>query len=177
MIIPVVLVLLALIALTWFVVSARRHAVGVSRVSELQGTTQIVDLAAFRNLVDPAERAYLQEQLPPAEFRKIQRERLRAAVKYVEGVSENAAVLVRLGQAARADADANVALAAEQLVNTALRVRINAAEARLRLYAAIAMPSLPVSRPRVSESYERLTGIVARLGTLQNQRIRLSAVL
>ncbi len=179
MMISIVLVLLALVALVWFLLSARDQGSSISQVSELRGRTQVVDLAAFRNLVDPAEREYLQEQLPPAEFRRIQRERLRAAVKYIDCVADNAAILVRLGQAARADADATVAQAAAQLVNNALRVRIYAAEARLRLYGAIAIPSLPYGRPRVPESYEHLTGMVARLGMLQKQRahVRLSAVL
>ena len=179
MTIAILLVLLALVAVAWFVVNARHHAAAISRVSDLPGRTQFVDLAAFRNLVDPAEREYLQEHLSPAQFRRIQRERLRAAVEYVNGVAANAAVLVALGQAARIDGDPKVVHAGQELANTALRVRMYAFEARLRLYAAIAIPSLPPSRPRLSDSYERLTGIVGQLSMLQNQRgrVRLSAVL
>ena len=179
MIVPIVLLIVAVAALVWVFLSARGHASAVSQISELQGRTRRVDVAAFRNLVDPDETHFLRQRLTSAEFRKTQRERLRAAVDYITCVSDNAAVLLRLGEAARLSEDPRVAQAGEQLVNTALRVRIYAVLARTKLYAGILVPSMFLSAGRVSESYENLMGMVGRLGRLQNQRqaTRLSAIL
>ena len=175
MMIPVLLVLLAVLALVVFVSSARRRASAVSDLSELRGRTRSVDIVAFRNLVDPAEKQYLRECLGPRQFRRIQRERLRVALEYTKQVSENAVILSQIGDAARTSADPQVAQAGEQLVNTALRVRIYSLEARARLYAGMLVPSMPLSNPRVSESYERLTRTMGQLGRLQKQSGKLSA--
>ena len=64
-----------------------------------------MDLEAFRNLTDPAEERFLRERLEPADFKMIQRERLRTAIEYVGGVSHNAGVLLSLGQNARENTD------------------------------------------------------------------------
>ncbi len=175
MMIPVVLVFLAVLALVVFVITARRRASAVSDLSELRGRTRPVDIVAFRNLVDPAEKEYLRERLGPRQFRTIQRERLRAALEYTKRVSENAVILSQIGDAARTSADPQVAQAGEQLVNTALRVRIYSLEALARLYAGILVPSVPLSHPRVSDSYERLTSTMVQLGRLQKQSAKLSA--
>jgi hypothetical protein len=175
MMIPVVLVLLAVLALLVFVISARRRASAVSDLSELRERTRPVDILAFRNLVDPVEKEFLRQRLEPRQFRTIQRERLRVAVEYTKRVSENAVILSQIGDAARTSADPHVSQAGEQLVNTALRVRIYSLETRARLYAAIVLPSMPLSHPRVSDSYERLTSTMVRLGRLQKQSGKLSA--
>ena len=179
MIISVVLLLVAVAALIWIFVSARGHASTISQISELQGRTQPVDLAAFRNLVDTAETDHLRSRLVASEFRKVQRERLRAAVEYVDCVSDNAAVLLRLGETARMSEDPAVSQAGSELVNTALRVRIYALMARTTFYAGMILPGVGIASGQVTETYESLTLMVGRLGRLQNQRqmVRLSAVL
>ena len=179
MIILIILLVLAVAALVWVFVSARGHASAISRLSELEGQTHPVDLAAFRNLLDSAETEYLRQQLTAGEFRRIHRERLRAASDYISCVSGNAAVLLRLGETARLSEDPQVVEAADGLVNTALRVRLYALLAQTKLYANMLLPGVQFSPRQISESYEDLTGLVSRLGRLQNQRstVRLSAVL
>src|SRR5438876_8871088 len=59
---------------------------------------ETVDLEAFRNLTDPSEEAFLRQRLTPAEFRKVQRVRLRAATLYVSALSENVGALLQLAQ-------------------------------------------------------------------------------
>ena len=128
---------------------------------------QPVDLAAFRNLVDPEEEEYLRQGLPPVEFRRVHRQRARAALGYISCVSQNAAALLRVGEAARRNADPSVVRAGDELVNSALRLRIYALQARGVLCLQIAFPGMRV-RPRgIAENYERVTDLVAILRCLQ----------
>jgi hypothetical protein len=123
-----------------------------------------VDIEAFRNLIDPTEEDFLRSRLPPAEFRKIQRERLRAAVEYVSCAAQNAAILLRLGEAARNSPDPATAEAAEKVVDHAIRLRLYAFQAIPRLYVGIIFPGWQASSLRVVETYEQVTRQVVRLG-------------
>ena len=130
-----------------------------------------IDVEAFRNLVNPAENEYLHRQLPSAEFRRVQRERLRAAAAYVRVAGRNATVLVAIGQAALAAGDEKTAEAARQLVDSALLLRRNTTFALLRINLAIAWPGLGSSAAPVLSGYERLNGSAMLLGRLQNPAV------
>ena len=78
-----------------------------------------VDLAAFRNLMDPCEEEYLRQSLSPATFRAVQRRRLLAAVDYITCVKNNASALLTIGETARLSSDPQVAVAGQQLVECA----------------------------------------------------------
>ncbi len=119
-------------------------SVSLSRGLQLWGRPQLsrgiqpIDVEAFRNLVDPAEDDYLRRRLTSAEFRLVQRERMRAVAAYIRTAGQNAAVLVSIGQAALASDNPQTAEAARQLVENALLLRRNAAFALLRIYVALA---------------------------------------
>jgi hypothetical protein len=138
-----------------------------------------IDIEAFRNLIDPAEESYLRRRLPAAQFRVVRRERLRAMAAYVHVAGSNAAVLVRVGEAAVASGDPQIAGAAQQLVNDALLLRRNTAVALARIYLALAWPNSGFAAVRVVERYEHLSGAAMLLGRLQNPAVpvRLSALL
>jgi hypothetical protein len=168
MIITVAIILVSIFALAFFSFQAvRGHGAAVQDIAGLQGRTQPVDLLAFRNLTSPIQEQYLREHLPPRTFRSVQRQRLRAAIAYLDCVTDNAAVLLRLGEAARHSPDPQLAEAGLLLVNNALRVRLFAFSARARFYLAFVFPGLQASPKAVSDSYETLTGTVQRLGYLQ----------
>src|SRR3984957_8038550 len=95
----------------------------------LEAQLEPIDVAAFRNLIDPAEDEYLRRHLSAAQFRVTQRSRLRARAAYVRVASRNAVVLIRMGQTALAasDAGANHAPANHAPANNDVR------EAALRL--------------------------------------------
>jgi hypothetical protein len=163
-----VLIVISVLALAFFLLQAvRGRGPAVHDISELQGKTRPVDLLAFRNLTSPAEEQYLREHLPPRDFRSVQRQRLLAAIAYLDCLSDNAAVLLRLGEAARRSPNSQVAEAGLLLVNNALRVRLYAFSARVRFYIAFLWPGLQASPAAVSDCYEKLTGTVQRLGYLQ----------
>lgn len=130
-----------------------------------------IDLEAFRNLVSPAENDYLRRRLPAAEFRKVQRERLRAAAAYIRVAGCNAAVLVAVGQSALLSADTATVDAAHQLVENALLLRRNATLALLQIYVALAWPQSALAAAPVLRGYEQLTGRAMLLGRLLNPAV------
>jgi hypothetical protein len=169
MTITIFLVVFAVLAIVALVVSARGRSAHVADVAELEGRLRPVDVLAFRNLVDLSEEEFLRDNLPPRAFRAIQRERISAAVEYVNCVAQNASLLLRLGEAARASTDPEIANAGNELVESALRIRIYALSAGIKLRARLVLPGLTVSPTAVSNSYENLTGLVSRLGRLQHR--------
>jgi hypothetical protein len=138
-----------------------------SRAPQLKTGLRHVDVVAFRNLMDPEEEAYLRASLLPKEFRAIQRERLRAALEYVGVVAQNAAILIRLGEAAGRSPDTQVAQMGKELLDSALRLRVTTLLVRARILIGILLPTVHISSARVTDSYENLTGMASRLTRLQ----------
>ena len=130
-----------------------------------------LDVEAFRNLIDPAEDDYLRRRLPPAQFRMVRRKRLRAMAAYIQVAGSNAAVLIRVGEAALTGGNVHTAVAAQQMVNDALLLRRNTAVALARIYLALAWPNSGFAAVRVVERYERLSGAAMLLGRLQNPAV------
>ena len=178
MILTFVLVLLSLIALL-LMYAVRGKASPVGELDDLVGRTRPVDIDAFRNLIDPAEEDFLRENLPPMEFRAIQRERLRAAVEYVNCAAHNAAILVGLGEAARVSPDPKIAEAGQQLLDSALRLRLYALLSIPRLYLGIVLPGAHLSAGRLVDNYQTLSSLAGQLVFMQHpaHASRLPAIL
>ena len=176
--ITIVLVVAALLVLAFFVHATLGQRTTVVTSEEFT-RLRAVDLEAFRNLVDPKEEEFLHDNLPPGEFRAIQRERLRAAIEYIACAAQNATILLHLGEAARANADPNIAAAGQQLVNSALRLRLYALHTVLKLYIGIALPGTPLAPLGIVERYQQLRGLVTQLSRLQypGSGARISAAL
>src|SRR5580704_8419291 len=109
MILSISLVAISLILLLLLLQTARGQTAAVSSLDDLAGRTRPVDIDAFRNLMDPEEEEFLRLNLPSGEFRAVQRERLQAAVDYVQSTAHNAAILLRLGEAAARSTDTTIA--------------------------------------------------------------------
>jgi hypothetical protein len=75
MIITFVLVVAALLALFFLIRLAKGRGFSALPVADPKSRIRPVDVRAFRNLIDPAEESYLRQNLPPAEFAAIHRER------------------------------------------------------------------------------------------------------
>jgi len=162
------LIVFAAVAVLVLIRGARWHHRPVPALQALEEYTRPVDLAALRNLIDPAEEDYLRERLPAGTYRAIQRERLRAALEYVQRTAYNSAILLRVGEAARRDPNPEVAAAARALANDAMRLRVHARLAMLVLYGRIALPGARISVGRVTDIYENLTQGLVRLTRLQD---------
>jgi hypothetical protein len=179
MIVAFVLILISLSVLAFLFSVARGRSAKVSTLDDLRGHTRPVDLESFRNLIDPSEEEFLRTNLSPRNFRVVQRERLRAAVEYVQWASQNAAVLLRLGEAARASADPGIAEAAQLLIASALRLRLYALLTIPKLYIGIALPGTHFSPGHLADRYQKLSSQAGQLVVMQNptRTPRLSVVL
>jgi hypothetical protein len=149
------------------------------QVSANRGEIQPIDVHAFRNLVDPAEDEYLRRRLSSAEFRSVQRARLRATAAYIQTAGRNATVLAVIGQGALSSGNTATAEAARQLVDNALLLRRNATFALFRIYVEMAWPSSGQTASGVLRGYEKLNGCAMLLGRLQNPAVpvRIAATL
>jgi hypothetical protein len=179
MILAFFLVGVSLLGLVILLLAVRGRSTAVSDLEDLVGRTRPVDLEAFRNLIDPAEEEFLRAKLPPRDFRAVQRERLRAAVDYVQSASHNAAILLRLGEAAARSADPSVAAAGQQMIDRAIRLRLYALLSTVKLYIGVALPGARLSTGRLVESYQQLSGLASQLALMQHpaRAARFSSVL
>jgi hypothetical protein len=167
MTLAIILVIAAALALIFILGITFSRNLQISQASLAQ-RIQPIDIAAFRNLVDPSEDEYLRRRLRPAEFRTVQRERLRAMAAYVQVAGRNAAILTRMGQSALSASDPHTAQAARQLVENALLLRRNAVLALFRIYVALAWPNSGLAASPILRGYEQLNGSAMLLGRLQN---------
>jgi len=157
--------------------------VAFSRTPQLSGRSNLsaqihpIDVEAFRNLINIADDDFLRANLAARQFRAVRRARLRATAAYVLQAGRNAALLVRIGQAALAGSDPHTQQAARELINNALLLRRNAAFALLKIYAALAWPSTGLAVAGIADRYEHLSGSAMLLGRLQNPAapVRLAA--
>jgi len=168
MTLAIVLVIAAVLALVVVLRVALTRGLRVSTDHNLAGQLQPIDVAAFRNLVDPDENAYLRRRLPAAEFRTVQRQRLLATAVYVKAANRNAAILIVMGQDALTSSNAHTVEAARQLVENAALLRQNATIAMLKIYVALAWPHASLGSTPVVQRYERLNVSAMLLGRLQN---------
>jgi len=177
MTLAIIVVIAAALGLIFILGATVSRSLQISRGGEQR--IQPIDVEAFRNLVDPAEDAYLRHRLPASEYRMIQRKRLRATAAYIHVAGRNAAALALIGQAALSASDAQTAEAARQLVDNALLLRRNAAFALLRIYVALAWPNSGLAAAPVLRGYEQLNGSAMLLGRLRNPAVpvRISAML
>lgn len=177
MTIAIILVVAAVLALAFILRLTFSRSLQSSASTGLAAQIRPIDVEAFRNLVDPAEDHYLRRRLPVAQFRIVRRERLRAMAAYIQIASRNAAVLVRMGQAALASGDPRAVEPARRLVDNALLLRRNAAFALLKIYIALAWPNSGLAAVHVLHGYEQLNGTAMLLGRLVNPTapVRISA--
>ena len=160
MIIALLLAAAAVLTLVLLWRVARGQAAAIHSVEELLTSIRPVDLEAFRNLTDPAEAAYLRAHLPAAEFRRVQRSRLRSATEYVQRTAHNAALLLSMAQWVRHDDNAEVARSAAQLVEGAVRLRLFSMLALTLLYLQRLLPGLPI---RISDMFARYAQVRQQL--------------
>ncbi len=159
-----VLILLAVLTVLSLLRLARSPRLIVRDVGDAEEQIKPVDLDAFLNLISSEQEDYLRKHLSVDSFRKLQRERARVVLKYVDRASENASILLRLGQATQRDPDPAVARQASELTDCAIQLRMDALRAKCRIYLVILLPGLPLSSPGFSQRYEHLLHTFSALG-------------
>jgi len=133
-----------------------------SRRNELEALAP-VDLEAFENLTDPEEEAYLRLNLSPAEFRSVQRLRIRVAKMYVAAMSKNASTMAFVGQSARAHSDPEIAATGQNLVQQAIRLKVWCVLSATRLNAALAFPTVLSPSSAIASRYLAVKYMAASL--------------
>jgi hypothetical protein len=163
----ILIIMFVLLAVLFSIRQAKGRASRIKSPEDLRTQLRIVDIDAFRNLTDLAEEEFLQSHLSSREYRKIQRQRLRATLAYVSCVANNAAVLIRMGEAARTSKDQSVVEAGTKLVNNALRLRLQTFQIKTNLYLRLVHPGLRISSGELVSQYEQMTRQGVLLGRLQ----------
>lgn len=122
-----------------------------------------VDLDAFENLTDPEEEAFLRHNLSPAEFRSVQRLRIRVAKMYVAAMSKNASTMASVGQSARNHSDPQVAASGQNLVQQAIRLKVWCVLSATRLNAGLAFPTVLSPSNAIASRYLAVKYMAASL--------------
>ena len=121
----------------------------------------------------------MRRNLGPREYRKIKRQRIRAAREYVWNISRNALVLSRIAGFALDSADPQIQLTAQKLANEAVELRWSALLAFSLLLVQEAYPTADLNSIKIRERYTNLAESASWLYRLRfpESRIRISAAL
>jgi len=122
-----------------------------------------IDLEAFENLIDPEEEEFLRTSLLPSEFRRVQRLRVRAAKFYVAALSQNAGVLVALGQAARLNPDSEIAATGQEIMQKAIFLKVWCLISYMRMEAALFFPEILSPSNKLANQYMLVSYMAASL--------------
>jgi hypothetical protein len=167
MIVAIIFVALSFIALLLIFYLVKGHHRTGADLNQLASQLRPVDVNAFRNLIDENEERYLREHLDLAEYRSIRRERKVAAIEYILCAASNAAILIRLAEAAQHNPDPAISAAADRLLENAVRLRLYCFRVVPQLYLSVLLPSLGFAPARIADSYDAITRQVVMLGCLQ----------
>lgn len=163
MTIAIIFALLGIVALAAIIYLAKSNTRN-GNLDELAAQLHPVDVRAFRNLINESEEQFLRDNLSFRDFRSIHRERMVAAVEYVHCAAKNAAILVRLAEAACLNSDPEIVAAGERLLENALRLRLYAWQTIPRLYVAILLPGIARGPYSLPENYDTVKRQVVMLG-------------
>lgn len=159
-IILAVVALLFSLFLLWQVLSrySRPAAIQTNRAELVP-----VDIEAFENLTDPEEERFLRSNLPPPEFRRVQRLRLRAAKVYIAALSQNAGLLAAIGQAASLNAEPEIAATGRELLHKAIRLKLFCLFSLLRIQGAFVFPIVLSPSNKLARRYMSISYMAANL--------------
>ncbi|HEX7962346.1 MAG TPA: hypothetical protein VF493_20700 [Terriglobales bacterium] len=177
---PVVALILIAITLGVFLaVLLAKDRASRRTLAELETSLTPVDAAALGNLLHEREDTFLRQNLGPREYRKIKRQRVRAAREYVWDILRNALVLSRIAGFALDSPDPQIQLTAQKLANEAVELRWSALLAYSLLILQEAYPNLDLSSIKIRERYTNLAESASWLYRLRfpESSIRINAAL
>jgi len=122
-----------------------------------------VDLFAFRVLIEPSEENFLRESLSPIQFRLFQRARCRLALRILDLVENNAAMLIKLGHLARVGANPALAKEADELISRGHRLLVRLLFVQAYLWLKWLFPGWMLSVPALEMPYEELLGYLSQI--------------
>ncbi len=169
MMIITLFIVVACLLLVVFIQMFRGRLLAQLPAADLARRMRSVDIVAFSNLTDPDEDNFLRSSLPPSLFRSVHRERLIAATEYVSAVSHNAAILVRIGEAARHYSDPVMVQSGHDLANQAIRLRLHCSLVLLKMWTTILVPGANLSPDPLAERYQQLSSLARQLNRMRPQ--------
>lgn len=168
-------VLLAITLFALFAYLASRRSRSLPDLERSVTAIRSLDMEAFRNLVDPEEEEFLRAHLSAQKFRRIKRERARAALAYVKELSQASLQFARVGDAAQRSPDPVMAVWGKQIANSAITLRLRALEASAGLILAAAFPGL-TPRPLRSllDQYDHATYLLLQQNGRRREQVQAS---
>jgi len=139
----------------------------ISSVAEATARMKQIDLPAFTNLIDPAQREYLRSRLSRHDFAYLERMRNRVCLEYVKRIADNATVLLSWGRSALLSPElAAYKDEAREIVDAAMTVRLTALYAIAQLYLGVVMPSLELQVGSLLTKYQYAASRMTTIGVL-----------
>lgn len=138
--------------------------------SLLLASLRPLDLEAFRNLADPFQTEMLRRTLSPKQFQMLQRHRIRSMMRYMESAAHNATILLHLSTMIQRSQDPQVVDAGRMLSRQALRMRLYAKAAGLKLHWQYIFPGAPISLDDALQQYQNLSSAYAQADSLAQQQ-------
>jgi len=160
-----IVIALALLTVTFFYIGL------LSRRKQVEsGPLRPLDLSAFHTLMDRTDEAFLREKLPPTEFFRLKRLRIRVTWNYVRRFSDNAAVILRLA-GLRQNPDPEVAQTAGELADLATHLRMACLVAFSKLAMEFVFPYMQLTPATLAPKYESLRETLLHLRSLHPQDV------
>lgn len=128
-----------------------------------------IDIPIFQLLLDRDEERYLRSSLPRNQFFAFQRMRIRLALRMLRLVEENASMSMSLGQLAKIKRDPVLTQAANEVVATAIQLRLNLLLVKPCLSLKWLFPSGVISVPVFEERYRHLLDCMVCIRELNRQ--------
>src|SRR6266849_4128642 len=119
-----------------------------------------IDIPIFRLLLDRDEERYLRSSLSRNQYITFQRMRIRLALRMLRLVEENASMSMRFGQLANIKRDPALTQTANEVVATAIQLRLNLLLVKPCLLLKWLFPSGMISVPAFEEIYRHLLDCV-----------------
>ena len=151
------IVAVAALSMAALFVATRGHGRQITGREDFDARWQQVDMEAFSNLSDPLEERYLRQNLPAAEFRRIQRQRVIAMWEYLSRLAENTKLMVQAGQIVQHASAGEAAIKAGQFVSSAMQTRMLIFMAEVSLVVKFVLPGTTDPVQSLVRKYENLS--------------------
>ena len=142
--------LAVLLLMLWTVRGGAQRSVG----EQITPKFYAVDIAAFRNLLSQDEEDFLRSALTNGSYRRVCRDRLRAAQEYLLWIAANCATLLAVLRLRASEPELDGMTDTEELVRQALRLRLISLAFWVLLWIEFVLPGLQIRPFAAVRRYE-----------------------
>jgi hypothetical protein len=157
----------ASLALVWSILRSGHSDIG--SLDDWEAQRHEIDIQIFGLLLNRDEERYLRSTLPRTQFVAFQRMRIGLALRMLRLVEENASMSMRLGQLAKINRDPVLSRTANEVVATAIQLRLNLLLVKPCLSLKWLFPSGVIFVPAFEERYRHLLDCVVYIRLLNRQ--------